>query len=425
MRLHYLFQNQICNLIGIFVLKINIEPILQIKGQSKAFLTAFGHCAEHWVGATFIILLPYLKKDLGFSYFEAGILVSIYHASAFVSNFAGAAAIDMSGRRVIFLTASLAASGLALLSFGITENYYILCFLISIIGGANYLWHPASIAFLSEQFPKNKGYIFSIHAIGANIGDALAPMVAGILIAALSWKQSAMINSIPVIIAAIIIFIYLIPKEKGLHGSLSSGITWSTYLDGFKGLIKNKVVIGLAGIASTRQIAQTVLIMFIPLYLQGILKVSPVTVGVSLAVMQIGGFLATPIAGALSDNLGRRPVIKAGLLGSTILIFALTFIDNKTLYISCLGGVGFCLYATRPVLQGWIMDITPPNMGASATGMIFGIQSIFATFAPLLGGAIADTYGIIYVFYFVSFIIVISNIIAALLPKDANETSLS
>ncbi len=392
--------------------------IFKLKGQSTAFLTAFGHGAEHWVGATFFILLPYIKNDLSLTYFEAGVLVALYHASAIVSNFAGAAAIDLSGRRIMFLVASLTFSGFALLTVGFTESFIVLCTLIAVIGAGNYLWHPASITFLSEQFPNNKGYIFSIHAIGASIGDAVAPMVAGILIATLSWQHAAMINAAPVLVVAIILFVFLLPRETKKKKSDEQGLTWDAYVKGFKNLLQNRMVIGLAGIASTRQMAQTVLVMFIPIYLAEVLKVSPIVVGAGFAAMQVGGFVAAPIAGMASDNIGRRPVIQAGLTGSTILVLALTFIDNSTLYIACLAGIGLCLYATRPALIGWMMDIAPPAMGASATGTVFGIQSIFSMFAPLIGGAIADTYGMIYTFYFVSGVILISNLIASLLPKD-------
>lgn len=397
--------------------------IFKLKGQSTAFLTAFGHGAEHWVGATFFILLPYIKNDLGLTYFEAGILVALYHASAFVSNFAGAAAIDLTGRRIVFLVASLTCSGFALLSVGFAQSFFVLCVLIAVVGAGNYLWHPASISFLSEQFPDNKGYIFSIHGIGASTGDTIAPFAAGILVATLSWQQSAMINSVPVLIAALVLLIFLLPKETISQNGQKQGLSWDAYVKGFKSLIRDKMILGLAGIASTRQMAQAVLVMFIPIYLADVLKVSPVIVGAGLAAMQLGGFIAAPIAGTLSDRIGRRSIIQAGLLGSTILVVALTFIENTTVYISCLGGIGFFLFATRPVLLGWMMDIAPPEMGASATGTVFGIQSIFATFAPLIGGVIADNFGILPVFYFVAGAILISNLIAALLPKDTPAPS--
>ena len=35
--------------------------------------------------------------------------------------------------------------------------------------------------FLSGRFPSNRGFAISVHGMGANIGDALGPVVAGTL----------------------------------------------------------------------------------------------------------------------------------------------------------------------------------------------------------------------------------------------------
>jgi len=37
--------------------------------------------------------------------------------------------------------------------------------------------------------------------------------------------------------------------------------------------------------------------------------------------------------------------------------------------------LGFFLFAVRAVLQAWLLDSTPPGMGGSAIGMLFGTQA--------------------------------------------------
>ena len=68
---------------------------------------------------------------------------------------------------------------LALGSFGLASGVLGLLPLVFLIGGTNNLWHPAAISYLSRRFPRQRGYALSIHALGANSGDALAPPRAG------------------------------------------------------------------------------------------------------------------------------------------------------------------------------------------------------------------------------------------------------
>ena len=50
--------------------------------QGPAFLVGLGHGATHWMAAFFYLLLPFIAKDIGLSYTDAGLLVSIFHLSS-------------------------------------------------------------------------------------------------------------------------------------------------------------------------------------------------------------------------------------------------------------------------------------------------------------------------------------------------------
>ena len=54
----------------------------RLARQGPIFLVGLGHGATHWVAATFYILLPYINRDLGLGYAQAGLLASIFHAAS-------------------------------------------------------------------------------------------------------------------------------------------------------------------------------------------------------------------------------------------------------------------------------------------------------------------------------------------------------
>jgi MFS family permease len=380
-------------------------------------MLSLGHGATHWIAGTLYILLPVLKDQLGLTYAEAGLFLSVYHACAFAANFISGYAVDVSGRQVLVQVVALAAGALAIAALGVSSAYLMLCVMIGLMGAANQAWHPGALAFLSARYPRNRGYVLSIHAIGANAGDALAPMVAGALLVWVSWQTTAVVGALPAVIAALILAVALLPTEKPNGADGSSGMSARRYAAGYWALLRDRAVVGLTLTAGFRTMAQTGLFAFLPLYIADVMQRGTVFMGTALMMIQLGGILAAPLAGVWSDRIGRRPIVFGALGVSTLAIFMLTLVNDQTLFVICISVLGFFLFAIRPVVQSWMMDLVPPSFAGSATSMMFGVQSILGALAPLIGGVIADRYGLLAVFYMLAAIMLLANVLALLVPK--------
>lgn len=393
-----------------------LQPF-RLKGQAPVYMVGLGHGAIHWFAMTVMVLLPYIQKDLNISTFKIGLLVSIFHIVSAATNFFSGPAIDMTGRRALFQIIAIAIGGVGLLVFGFTANYVVMAIMMALMGVANNVWHPAGISFLSALYPNNRGYVLSIHASGANLGDAIAPFVAGVLLVWYTWQETAVISSLPVFFVCLLLILIVLPKDKITKDGKTRGVDLSDYVSGLKVITKDKAVVGLCIMAAFRTAAQVGLFTFIPLYLVNVLETSSVFMGSNMTAMQLTGVVASLIAGTASDKIGVRPIVMMGLTATTLIIAGLTFIQNEYIYITCIAVLGFCLYAIRPVVHSWLMALVPENMAGSATSLMFGIQSIFGAATPLIGGAIADAYGLIYVFYFIAGMMLASNLIVFILPK--------
>ena len=405
---------------------LNFSSSRRVDGQASVMLVGLGHGAIHWVAATYILLMEFIRTDLGLSYVETAFFGTVFYIAAFSANIFSGPVIDIFGRRVLFQGLSLIVGATSLAFFLFTENYYLLCALVAIIGMSNNLWHPAAISFLSSRYPDSRGYVLAVHSSGANLGDLIAPAVVGGLMVWLGvWQETAAIATIPVFITAAIIFIYLLPKDtthkKFLMQEGPSSL--SGYFSGFSSAFKNRLVLGLALMAGFRSMAQTGLLIFVPLYVASRFGGDALAMGAAMSVMQIGGLVAGLIAGTVSDTVGRKPIVLGGTASTTIIIFILALIDNQTLFVVGVAILGFFLYAIRPVVHSWLMDSVPPHLGGSATSVMFGTQSILSALTPIIGGFIADSYGLVYVFYFLSILMLISNLVTILLPTSSNSSN--
>ena len=393
---------------------------LEWKGQGTVFLVASGHGGTHWIAATFYLLLPFITRDLGLSYAEAGLLVAVFHLSAFAANFGSGLIVDVTGKRVVYQVASLAVGAAALLGCGGAQGVLWLFLMVVLIGATNNLWHPPAISFLSEHFPRQRGYALSIHALGANVGDALAPLAAGALLVWLSWRATASVSALPVFALAAWIAFALTPRDspRDSHGQRrdAAGSGLADYWQDVKGLIGDRLIVHLSLLAGFRTMAQMGLLVFLPLYLADVAGMGPLMMGVTVMALQVGGIFASPIAGAWSDRAGRRPVVLAGLSASTVLIVVLTLIQNDILFIAGVSMLGFVMYAARPVIHSWMMDLAPVKVAASATSVMFGVQAMFVAIIVTVGGAAADRWGLGVVFYLLAASMLIANVLVYFMP---------
>jgi MFS family permease len=140
-------------------------------------------------------------------------------------------------------------------------------------------------------------------------------------------------------------------------------------------------------------------------------------VGAGMFALQAAGLVASPVAGHLSDKLGRRSVLVASMAMTAVVLVFMAVAGRSSAFVFFIAVLGFFLYAIRPVIQAWTLEATPKQMGGSAIGVLFGAQSAGSAVAPLLGGLIADRWGLSATFYFLAFTIVCANVFILAMPR--------
>src|SRR5258705_3316325 len=163
---------------------------------------------------------------------------------------------------------------------------------------------------------------------------------------------------------------------------------------------------------------QNALLTFLPVYLAYEMGYPPLWVGAGMFALQAAGFAATPIAGHLSDRMGRRSIMVTSMAMTAVVLVFMGFAGRSQAFIFFVAVLGFFLYAIRPVLQAWLLETTPKNMGGTSIGILFGAQAAGSSISPLLGGIIADRYGLTATFWFLAVTIVVANLFIVAMPKD-------
>lgn len=181
----------------------------QSKSLKEVWLITIGHSLTHWYPATFYLLLPLIGLELGLNYTEIGFIITSQYLASSISNIPGGMLVDTVGKKGLLMALSLFWVGFPYLLMSFTSSYWMLLLCISLVGIGNNLWHPTAIPTLAQRFPERKGFVLSVHGMGANIGDALAPFAVGALLLTFSWREVVVINIFPGLVMAVLILFFL------------------------------------------------------------------------------------------------------------------------------------------------------------------------------------------------------------------------
>ena len=399
------------------------EQVRQLRQtDSLLWLVALGHTFTHWCPATFYLLLPFLVKEMGLSYSQAGFLVTIRAAANLLVNIPAGMLVDIIGKKGLLMALALLATGVPYFLVGVSHNFFWVALFLAFVGVGNYLWHPAAISTLSEKYPDKRGFAIAIHAIGPNIGESIAPLLVGILLLYLSWRNVLFLNLIPGIVIAFVLWKFLFGKLDSRAQS-KQGLAPREYLAGMKKLAQNPSILALVFVAGMRSMTQQGLHTFLPIYLTNDLGLSSAMAGLYLSVTQTAGMIGTPIAGSISDQNGRKRVLSAGLFSTSIVLVVLAYFQLTWLFITGLAFLGFFLYAVRPVIWAWVLDLGPKELGGSMVSFFSGSQSLLSSMSPLICGFIADRWGILAAFYFLAGTVFVANLVVLSIREGKPEDS--
>ena len=388
-------------------------PAPQKKSFREVWLITIGHALTHWYPGTFYLLLPLIGNELGLSYVQIGSILTTQALCGAISNIPGGLIVDSVGRKGVLMALSLFWIGAPYLLMGFSYDYWMLLTCAALVGIGNNLWHPTAIPLLAQHFPDRKGLAVSIHGMGGNVGDALAPFVAGALLAYLTWRQVVVVNVLPGILMAVVLLYCLGRMQAAAQpdpaDTAPARRSPRDVLRDFRRLLDNRTLVFICASSVFRSMTYGGLMTFLPIYLARELNYSSFWIGACMAALQIAGFIAAPISGHLSDKVGRRQIIMSSMAVTAVIIAFMIVAGRSSAFVFFIAFLGFFFFSIRAVLQAWLLDATPANMGGSSIGMLFAIQALGSSMGPLACGLIADSYGLPATFYFLVATVIVAN----------------
>ncbi|WP_200953432.1 MFS transporter [Ensifer sp. Root558] len=341
-------------------------------------------------------MMPVLARDLGLDYQDLGIITGALAIAWGLSSLFTGNLSDRFGFKKIIVPALFIFSLIAGFS-GLATGLASLVLARVLMGLAEGAFTPASIiATMDASPPKRHGLNVGIQqTMPALLGLGLAPLAVTQLLKVVDWPWIFLMVAVPGLIVAYLLHRVLEqpnPSEIASHSTTHDPGTHRWYEVFSYRNVPLAILCQLFWLTCIIVVAA-----LFPSYLVDHLHLSMDQMGFILSSMGFGGAIGALLLPALSDRVGRKPV----MLLSAVLAFGAFWIfggagDNVTVLFLCMMVAMGSLYALLTLTVGPITaESVPASLMATGSGMVIGIGEVFGGgFAPAIAGTIAKHYGI-------------------------------
>jgi EmrB/QacA subfamily drug resistance transporter len=385
------------------------------------------------------VALPAIQRALDASFSDLQWVVDAYALGLATCVLTAGALADLFGRKRLFLIGVvLFTAASALCGLSNDALFLILARGVQGIGGA--IMFATALALLSQEFHgRERGTAFGIW--GATVGAAVAigPLAGGLLTSWLSWRWIFLVN-IPIGIAAVVVsakqlresrnpdqghidlvglvtltgglFALVLALIEGNQHGWSSAFILSLLAVGVVLLIafvasqafeRNGMVdltlfrrpafVGAQTTAFTISASMFAMFLYLTLYLQNILGLTPLQTGLRFLPLSIVSFIAAPIAGRLSARVPIRILLATGLALNAVAMWLMSRVSTTSDWTVLLpgfivGGVGIGL-VNAPLASTAVSTVQQERAGMASginntfrqIGIATGIAALGAIFA--------------------------------------------
>ncbi len=343
-------------------------------------------------------LFPVMQKELGLNYQDLGLISAVLALGWGLASVVCGRLSDRVGRKRVLVPAVMAFS-LLVGSSGLATGLVSLLLIRGLMGLAEGAFAPVSIvATIEASAPSRIGLNVGLQQMAAPlVGSFLGPLIAvGLLKLLPSWHWVFAVVALPGLLLALLMARVLRERPHAAPAPVSSATPAVTRVAWREVLMRRTVLVNTAmmGCLLTSLI---VLAAFMPNYLTDHRRLGLEVMSLVLAAMGAGGCLGMVLVPAVSDRLGRKPVMTTAVAIAMIALWLLPShgVDPAAL-ASLLFTAAFMTTGAVAINVGPLThSAVPQHIVTTATGIVVGIGEIIGgALAPALAGALAQRSGI-------------------------------
>ncbi|MDQ6836223.1 MAG: MFS transporter [Actinomycetota bacterium] len=389
------------------------------------------------------VSLPSIQRDLHASLSALEWTVNAYTLTFAVMMVTGGRLGDIFGRRRMFLF-GVVVFGLSSVAIGFAPNDTTLVAFRAVQGVGAAFMMPATLSIITQAFPpEQRGMAIGTWAGVSAMALAIGPVLGGFLTEQVSWRAIFFINP-PIAVVALAVTLFAARETRdetvsrrvdvagilaitvGLTAlvlALVEGNAWhwgsarvisllavaALALASFVvierrvkapmvdfAFFRSRSFLGANTVGLIVSFAMLAQFFFLALYMQNILHYTPLQAGLRFLPSTLVIIVMGPVAGRLTDRIGPRPLITAGLLTVAAALFWQSRLTVSSGYGLLLPGfvlMGIGMGLVMSPMSTAAMNAVDRTKAGAASGILSMSRMVGGTFGVAVTGALVATIG--------------------------------
>jgi MFS transporter, FSR family, fosmidomycin resistance protein len=370
------------------------------------------HLLNDMMQALLPAIYPNLKADFGLSFGQVGLVTLVYQITASILQPLVGVYADRRPTPLALPGGTLfSLAGLLVLS--IAHRYAVLLVGASLLGVGSSVFHPEASRVARMAAGGRHGLAQSLFQVGGNIGQALGPLAAALVV--VRWGQSslAFFALLALVSGAILWNVGVWYKHHGVARLTAIASRRAAVATLPPGSVRRGISVLLLLVFS-KYVYLASLTSYFTFYLIHRFALAVRDAQLELFVFTVAVAVGTILGGPFGDRVGRKRVIWFSILGTlpfTLLLPYANLFWTGPLVVM----IGLILASAFPAIVVFAQELVPGKVGM-VSGLFFGLAFGVGGLGAAALGALADTWGIERVYALCSFLPAL-GLFAGLLPN--------
>ncbi len=336
-------------------------------------------------------ILPEIAEALDTPVKSLGWLISAYTICLAIVALITGPISDSIGRRRILLVGT-ASMAVALYMHAVVDSFTSMLIVRGLAGAAGGMLSGGAVSYVGDYFPyERRGWATGWVMSGMAVGQILGIPIGKILAASFGFRWPFLMFAVTMTFATLLVWLFLPQPEVRRE---TSRLTVLGSLTKYGELLTQRPVV-VASLAYLLMYASIGLyVVYLPLWMETEVGITTNQIASLFFVGGIANVIAGPLAGRVSDTLGRKPLIITSCIGMGILMLITTRVVVNAWYAYLIFGLLMVMVALRiSPLQSLMTALVPSVRRGMLMSLAVAIGQVGMSVSASISGVLYDSSG--------------------------------